>query len=720
MQRKRGTSALKKPKASSSSSSPPPPNGSFCGDKRHKRPRLDLSRTDSTGSRLSRVSSSGSLFSLPAYTIWLQLKAKGWRQINEGPGYFAAPGVMTAAEGKLGTTLFVKHSEMVAYVESNGILQLPSDDDSIKAPRLFTSTKGLPSQKILLGSSSSAAGASRQPRKPRLKSVSRTSSSGPPAANAANKRMGFISQEGVKKKKKGKPLEEKETHPNQKREKKPIAKKTNTNENKNETGSSHLPLAAYLHLNDLDEDLKRLRSAFVRCLDGDPSNFNLAMETIIALKDRLGVLVTAAGKQDRKERRGTEKPHSIQTAQATAKPLEQKSPQQALVASNKEPTKANSSPSSAKMAHKYPVSSDWVLARWMGYSAWYRGHIIKCEPGGTYTIRYMDGDLEEGVKEEHLEPICVPLASVSDQNEICAFCSCKKELRGAARTVASPADLQMLGPFYVGKNRNKRIYIHKMCYDSASYIKNEEGKGACTDGVVQAAYDSAQRIKCKICGEKGAAVGCGLLSCHFSAHYTCIKMRPDLAMVDEKNSMWCVKHHTLLGGAAAWKELLKKPVTWTSQCGKCFKGGQLVECTWCNQCYHEECDDILRRGVPRGNFACSMCRKEMIARSAEVSKKIKMKLSVFKQRGTFLEATTAWVKSLCCCAGCGSTFSGKVCVLCGTANPKYERAKATKRLPKKALKRASSFSERNRLKLALEASLTNQSVEEIMEKKKMM
>lgn len=128
---------------------------------------------------------------------------------------------------------------------------------------------------------------------------------------------------------------------------------------------------------------------------------------------------------------------------------------------------------------------------------------------------------EKSTSRDTTNPAGVHLLAVSSTNKIqCAFCQSAKESEASGVMVHYLKGKPISGDETRGPNV---IHSHKYCTEWAPNVFFQDD-----DAInLEAELARSRKIKCGLCGTRGAALGCFQKSCRKSFHVTCAKMTPN-------------------------------------------------------------------------------------------------------------------------------------------------------------------------------------------------
>ena len=114
----------------------------------------------------------------------------------------------------------------------------------------------------------------------------------------------------------------------------------------------------------------------------------------------------------------------------------------------------------------------------------------------------------------------------------CEFCPIVNRTGG---TLPSP----ILGPFTKGQMR-KTVFLHHACAMWAPEVYHDPE----TDKLVNviSAYQRSRGLKCSVCGDNGASVGCYVPECERVYHFCCLFGSPPSRDAHSQNDGPCVRH----------------------------------------------------------------------------------------------------------------------------------------------------------------------------------
>jgi len=114
----------------------------------------------------------------------------------------------------------------------------------------------------------------------------------------------------------------------------------------------------------------------------------------------------------------------------------------------------------------------------------------------------------------------------------CDFCP---KVNRTGGTLPSP----MLGPFTKGYMR-KNVFLHHICAMWAPEIYHDPETDQLVN--VMSAYQRSRGLKCSVCGDNGASVGCYVQECARVYHFCCLYGSPPPRAAHPENDGPCVRH----------------------------------------------------------------------------------------------------------------------------------------------------------------------------------
>ncbi|BBM96708.1 BRCA1-associated RING domain protein 1 [Marchantia polymorpha subsp. ruderalis] len=137
-----------------------------------------------------------------------------------------------------------------------------------------------------------------------------------------------------------------------------------------------------------------------------------------------------------------------------------------------------------------------------------------------------DAQVEESNK-ERLAPVAKSKAASETTATACRFCGNKGNSEVAGEMMRYPA------------GSNKYLHVHKLCAEWAPNVYFEDDDRPRNLSVE---VSRGGRIKCTVCGRKGAALGCCNNKCKNSYHYPCARLLQGCQWNEDDYVMFCPLH----------------------------------------------------------------------------------------------------------------------------------------------------------------------------------